>query len=156
LFPVGFIASGNVMSWAATLFLVAKYSRVEESGNLFTFLFDWRLQLKIMCLSSAVFSELSLLSLPANLIFGSAFGVTLYVTIVNLLIPHPYVTLFTSEFVGSFLEIIVKTSYLATKYRWLYFEVAMLPTWLQLVGLLASGILILNSLRELSIRRTEC
>ena len=155
VFPIGFFSSGNIMSWAATLFLVAKYSQIDESQSGFSFLFDWRLQLKIMCLSSVVFSELSLLSLPANLILGSAFGMTLYVTIINLMIPHPYVSMFTFEFVGSFLEIIVKISYLTSKYRWLYFEIASLPVWLQLVGLVSSGILILNSLRDLSIRPTE-
>ena len=155
VFPIGFFSSGNIMSWAATLFLVAKYSQIDESENGFSFLFDWRLQLKIMCLSSVVFSELSLLSLPANLIFGSAFGVTLYVTVVNLIFPFPLISLFTIEFVSSFLEIIVKISYLTSKYRWLYFEIADLPVWLQFVGVLSSGILILNSLRDLSIRRLE-
>jgi hypothetical protein len=155
VFPIGFISSGNIMSWAATLFLVAKHNQKGENQNGFSFLFDWRLQLKIMCLSSVVFSELSLLSLPANLILGSAFGMTLYVTVVNLIFPFPFVSLFTAEFVNAFLEIIVKICYLTSKYRWLYFEIAVLPWWTQLFGVIASGILILNSLRDLSIRSVE-
>jgi len=155
LFPIGFLSSGNIMSWSVTLFLVARHSQSNERQSLFAALFDWRLQLKIMCLCGVVFSEVSLLSLPANLVLAPGFGMTLYLTIINLVVPHPHLSYFTSEFVGIFLEIIVKCSHFTWKYKWLHFGTESLPIWLRFVGLLTVGILILNSLRILSIRHRE-
>lgn len=155
LFPVGFLSPGNLMSWIATLFLVSRSQNSQESLTEFSKIFDWQLQLKIFCAATALFSDVSFLSLPANLLLAPAIGAILYLTNLNLIFPQTMLSDFTFSVVNAYLLTIDKTSKLTFYFPWLYQKSFSFPDGCRFLFIGSACILVLNSLRELMLRQPE-
>jgi ComEC/Rec2-related protein len=152
IFPVGFFAAGNIMSWVATLMLVSRRPGSEGVWTDLSVLLDLRLQLQIMAVAGALFGEMTPLSLPANLLLAPVFGLILQLSYLNLLLPLPALTFICGEFVQIWLGMIEQLANLPDIAGGSWLRQRPVSTSVRVGLVLIVLYLILNSLRDLTIR----
>lgn len=152
LFPIGFLNAGNMMSWIVTLLLVARLKDGDGWRADLLAVFDVRLQFKIMLVAGSLFAELTPLSLPANLLLAPVFGVILQISYLNLIFPHPVLSMINHQIVHVWLVMVEILAQFPVNPGWSWLGQRSIDPHTRIFVLGVTGILILNSLRVLTIR----
>ena len=151
LFPIGFCSDSLLLSWAAYLCVVHCLQQVQQAqtigGKLRQLVMG---QLVITLLVLSFFAELSVLTIPLNLILVPLLPV-IVVSGALLLVVDPAGQLAGLIWQGQafFLEQIVKLSELATRYRWLTIDLNDDPL-LRIGILLVVAVIILSKATSVS------
>lgn len=150
LFPLGFLAEGTFMSWAAYLVVVRR--TFHGSGLLPVLQRAFWVQCELMVLVTAVFGQLVLLGLVTNLIFVAAFPVIVVASILTLFRPPAAVLGLALAFPRNYVDLVSLFARLCDV--WPSFSVSGedLPRWVRGLAWGFSVVFVLNAFRRLSIR----
>lgn len=157
IFPVGFVGEATLMSWVAyVLVLKGEGSGVEARGwrSLCRRLLPLalRMQIGLTALVAAVFGQLALVGLVANLVLIPAFPVLLMTGLLALALPELPILPMLLAIQRSFIALVRLFDGLCDVVPWLSIPADDLPTAARLVCLGISAWILLNTSRELTIR----
>lgn len=135
------------MSWSSFLVLKSYFAR-NEFGK-------FKLQIFMFIMSSAIFGELAPLALIANLLLIDLFSVLLVFGFAAIFIGKLNFSKFFLDMQNNFLVLIEKFSDFEFDYLIVQLSGSAVYTASRSLFIFLSGILVLNALRELSIRRFD-
>lgn len=141
VFPVGFLGEANLMSWGATLLVMAG---TNESAL--------RVQVKLTLLAAALFGQLTLLAVPGNLAFVPVFSVLLTAGFTLCLWPTAPFAPLVLAMQRTFADLVVRFGSLCDHAPWLAPPPESLPGWVRGAFVVVSATLLLNVAPKLSIR----
>lgn len=157
VFPVGFVGEATLMSWAAYLLVLRPEVRVVAGttwrARLFAILpIAVRMQVGLTVLVAAVFGQLALIGLAANLILIPAFPVLLISGLLALAWPELPILSLLLAFQRSFIAAVRLFDGLCDWAPWLSLPPDDLPLAIRVVCVGLSAWILLNTCRDLSIR----
>lgn len=156
LFPIGFLGAGNIMSWLATLFVVTNFhAREGDPWSDFLSLFDWRLQVRIMVIAAAMFAEIAPLSIPGNLLLAPVFGGLLQATYLIVLFPDSWLSTLLYFQTEAYLSLVKICGDLSEIPGLSILAWRPINEVIRILAIGVSAVLVLNSLKHLSIRACE-
>lgn len=146
-YPIGFLSEATLMSWCAYILVI----HAQSSGFISTIL----LQFKLLVLNTAVFSQVSWLSLVANPIMVPIFPILLVSGFVYLAVPESIFGQLGLSIQLVFIEITEAIAGLTGKFPWLFVSAEEVSQTFRGSSLILTGVLMLNALRDLSIREGD-
>lgn len=141
LFPVGFLSEATLLSWAAYLLVL---DGGWESG-------PFRVQVVLSGLVTAVFGQLSIIGIFANMALIPVFSLLIAAGVWIVLLPFGPCAKFLLRCHDAFIDIVVALGSFCEKHIWLAPPPEALPVGIRIVAALLSAWTILNALRNLSI-----
>lgn len=146
LFPIGFVGEASLMSWAAYILVLAPLSSVARIPGVLVS------QMALTILVAAVFGQLTLVGLGANLILIPAFPLLLSTGLLAMIFPGlPWVPLLLA-IQRNFIGLVHLFDALCDRWTWLSIPSDELPTLWRMVAVGISGWILLNRCRDLTIR----
>jgi ComEC/Rec2-related protein len=151
IFPLGFLSEGTLMSWAAYLIVVRR--TLATHGWSISALLGHTLwiQFEMTVLVAAVFGQLIILGLLANLIFVSVFPVIIIAAMIALLRPPKIYLNLALEFPRNYVYLVSQFDRLCDLWPLLSLSREELPASLRAMAVVVSVIFVLNAFRRLSI-----
>ena len=153
IFPLGFLSEGTLMSWAAYLIVVRRPLATHGCAIRSLLGHTLWIQFEMTVLVAAVFGQLIILGLAANLIFVSVFPIVIVAAMIALLHPPEIYLNLALEFPRSYVYLVSQFARLCDLWPVISLSREELPSSIRVITVAMSVIFVLNAFKRLSISR---